>query len=69
VQNWIFTFGSNHPFRNQYVTITARSHASARDLMVAHFNLKWSHQYDVKHESTREMIDHYHLTEVAHISE
>lgn len=51
--DYFFTFGQDHThptdgrnLRNHYVRITARTSHEARNVMIAHFGIKWAMQYN-----------------------
>lgn len=76
-----FTFGQKYPrephpmfdkaSRNGYVTVTANSYESARNIMVEHCGLYWAFQYDMTdpHNSSFDWSDYYLLGELARWSE
>jgi hypothetical protein len=47
----VFTFGSGHEHNGRYVVIEAESEQKCRELMFAHFDRKWSMQYNDEEEA------------------
>jgi hypothetical protein len=45
IKNWVFTWGSGHPFAGCYIEIHG-THGSAREEMVKYFGIKWCGQYE-----------------------
>ena len=45
-QTFYFTFGSDHPLRDNWIEILAENGHAAREIMVAHFGTRWAFQYE-----------------------
>ena len=60
-QNWYFTFGGNHEHPDGYVKLYG-TFSKTREIMVSHFDKKWSMQYDER--QFKNQVENYGLYEV-----